>query len=133
MRVVVDLLPVFWTVLSWKRVSLCKGDHPLTKTIRINDLQLVLLAGAAGRKNGSLISLPENCRQDTARIKAITSLRRRGLVEEMAVTDKPLAWCTYGESMIGLFIAPAGRDAICAGGEECAAEKDAPQPSAPRQ
>lgn len=105
----------------------------MTKTIRLNDLQLVLLAGAAGRKNGSLIPLPGNCRQDTAQIdKAITSLRRRGLVEEMAVTDKTLAWRTHGESMmIGLFITPAGRDAIGAGGEEPAGDAHAPPTEGP--
>lgn len=105
----------------------------MTKTLRLNDFQLVLLAGAAGRENGSLIPLPENCRQDTARIdKAITSLRRRRLVEEMAVTDKTLAWRTHGESMIGLFITPAGRDAIGAGGDEPAGCKDAPPPAGGR-
>jgi len=55
----------------------------MTKTIRLNDLQLVLLAGAAGRDNASLIPLPANCTLDTTRIaKAVASLLARGLVEE---------------------------------------------------
>ena len=62
----------------------------MTKTNRLNDLQLVLLAGAAGRDNGSLIPLPENCAQDTTRIgKAVTSLLRRGYVDEAPVTGTP--------------------------------------------
>jgi hypothetical protein len=100
----------------------------MTKTIRLGDLQLVLLAGAAGRENGSLIPLPENCHQDTTRIdKAVSSLRRRGLVQEIAVIERNLAWRTNGESMIGLFITPAGREAIGAAGEDPTVDKEAQQ------
>ena len=47
----------------------------MTKTIRLNDLQLVLLAAAAGRDNGCLVPRPETCGEDTTRVgKAIASL-----------------------------------------------------------
>jgi hypothetical protein len=85
----------------------------MTKAIRLNDLQLVLLASAAARDNASLIPLPECCAQETTRIaKAVASLLSRGFVEEKPVTHRPLVWRTQEESMIGMFITQAGRDAI---------------------
>jgi hypothetical protein len=105
----------------------------MTKTIRLNDLQLALLAAAAGRENGSLIPLPESCRDDSTRIgKAITSLLKRGFVEEIPVTDRTLAWRDAGEAMIGLFITQAGRDAIGAGSDEPASDEGKAQQSPAR-
>lgn len=81
--------------------------------IRLNDLQMVLLADAARRDNGSLLPLPAGSTHDATRInKAITSLLRRGLVEELAVTDAALTWREQDQERIGLFITDAGRAAI---------------------
>lgn len=92
----------------------------MTKTtLRLNDLQLVMLASAATRGNGSLIPLPESCSHDATRIgKAIASLLRRSLVEQKPVSDRTLAWRDDEQDMIGLFITQAGRDAIGAGHDE---------------
>ena len=85
----------------------------MTKAIRLNDLQLVLLSNAAARDNGSLIPLPENCTQDRAHIgKAVAALLRRALVEELPVTDRRLAWREQDQDPVGLFITEAGRAAI---------------------
>lgn len=85
----------------------------MAKTIRLNDLQLILLAGAAARDNASLIPLPENCGQDTARItKAAALLLSNGFVEEKPVTDRTLVWRSENDTLIGLFITEAGRNAI---------------------
>jgi hypothetical protein len=85
----------------------------MTKTIRLNDLQLVMLSSAAARDNGSLIPFPQNCMQDRARIgKAVTALLRRALIEELPVTDRSLAWREEDQDPIGLFITEAGRAAI---------------------
>lgn len=85
----------------------------MPKPIRLNDLQLILLAGAAARDNASLIPLPENCGQDTARIaKAAASLLSNGFVEEKPVTDRSLVWRSENNTLIGLFITEAGRNAI---------------------
>lgn len=90
----------------------------MTMTIRLNDLQLVLLSGAAARDNGSLIPLPSSCPQDSSAIaKAVAALLRRGLVEELPVTDRSLAWREKDQEMIGLFITNAGRTAIGVDGE----------------
>ncbi|MCK9553103.1 DUF3489 domain-containing protein [Aquamicrobium sp.] len=105
----------------------------MTKTIRLNDLQLVLLSSAAGRETNSLIPLSESCAQDTTRVaKAVASLLSRNLVEEKPVTDRTLVWRTDDDVMIGLFINQAGRNAIGAGedkGEKQAA--NAPAGNAP--
>jgi len=106
----------------------------MTKTIRLNDLQLVLLAAAAGRGNGSLVPLPETCGEDTTRVgKAIASLVKRALVAELPVNDRKLAWREDAEAMIGLFITDAGRSSIGAGDEEpqFSEVEDVVQPAAP--
>lgn len=41
----------------------------MTKTIRLNDLQLVLLSNALARDNGSLVPLPESCNEDTRPVR----------------------------------------------------------------
>ncbi len=87
----------------------------MTKTARLNDLQLVLLAAAAQRENGSLIPLPQNCVSDNERItKAIASLLRRGLVEEKPAIEPGSSWRIDGEYHVGLFITNAGLAAISA-------------------
>jgi hypothetical protein len=95
----------------------------MTKTIRLNDLQLVLLSSAAARNNGSLIPLPDNCTQDRARIgRAIAALLRRGLIEELPVSDRSLAWREQDQAPIGLCIADGGRAAIGAEPEQEASD-----------
>ncbi|MCB2046698.1 MAG: DUF3489 domain-containing protein [Novosphingobium sp.] len=95
----------------------------MTKTMRLNDLQLVLLSSAAARDNGSLIPLPETCTQDRARIgKAVAGLLRHGLIEELPVTDRSLTWREQERDLIGLFITGAGRAAIGSGPDACASD-----------
>lgn len=107
----------------------------MSKTIRLNDLQLVLLAGAAERDNGSLIPLPDAfTTQGHGIAKAIASLLRRQLVEEKPADEPTLTWRTDGESAIGLFITAAGLIAIGVGSEEQQSRmKDADSSSAPPQ
>lgn len=98
----------------------------MTKTYRLTDLQLVLLSNAAARDNGSIVPLPDCCAQDTTRIsKAVSSLLRRKLVEEMPVTGRNLAWREEDQNPIGLFITEAGRSAIGAGDAQTAEEATA--------
>ena len=112
-------------------VLLSSKESPvMTKTIHLTDLQLVLLAGAAARDSGSLIPLPERCQQESSRIgKSIASLLRGGLVEELVVTDRELAWRDEEQAMIGLFITQAGRDVLGAGAKEPEVKKVVTQPS----
>ncbi len=85
----------------------------MPKTIRLNDLQLMLLSNAAARDNGNLLPLPESCTQDTTRNrKAMDSLQRRGLAEQIVTTDRSMCWREEDQDTIGLFITDAGRSAI---------------------
>ena len=52
----------------------------MTTTLRLNDLQLVLLSAAAQRDDGSLLPPPDSIGERTPVVdKAIKSLLRRGL------------------------------------------------------
>lgn len=96
----------------------------MTKTVRLNDLQLVLLSNAAARDNGSLVPLPASCAHDSDRIgKAVTALLRREFVEEVPVVERDLCWREEDQDMIGLFITDAGRAAIGADGCESASDE----------
>jgi len=88
----------------------------MTKTIKLNDLHLVLLCAAAQRKNGSLLPAPKSVASQEARIrKAIPSLIRQGLVEETPVTNAKVAWREEDGTHISLVITETGREAIGAG------------------
>lgn len=103
----------------------------MTKTIRLTDLQLVLLSNAAARDTGSLLPLPETCTQEPSRIgKAVASLLKREFIEERPVPDRSLAWRNAGDDPIGLFITDAGRAAIGAGGKVGEADADLAEPNA---
>lgn len=80
---------------------------------KLNDIQLILLTGAAQSENGSLLPTAASVASAGDRLKrAITSLRRRGLVEEQPTTNAEAIWRTDDDDRIGLFITDAGRDAI---------------------
>jgi hypothetical protein len=88
-------------------------EPPMTTLIRLNDLQLVLLANAAQRDNGSLLPLPDNGTHDTSHIgRAIASLIGRKFVEERMVTDRALTWLERNDECFGWFITAAGRAAV---------------------
>lgn len=87
----------------------------MTKSIRLNDLQLILLSNALQRDDGSLWPLPSNLANDTDRVpRAIASLMKRLLIQEAAVSDRRLSWRDEGEQPIGLFITDAGRKLLAA-------------------
>lgn len=95
----------------------------MTKTVRLNDLQLVLLSNAAARDNGSLVPLPDSWDDDSDRIgKAVTALLRREFVEEVPVIERDLCWREQDQDMIGLFITDAGRAAIGAVDHQAASD-----------
>lgn len=103
----------------------------MNSLVRLTDIQLVLLATAAQRDNGSLLPPPETLGKGPARIrKAVESLIRRGLAEEVAIKKSADAWRTEGRRSIGVVITDAGRAAIAVEAEEpeagVAGEVDAP-------
>lgn len=94
----------------------------MTKTLRLNDLQLILLSTAAQRDDGSLLPPPDSIGDRTPAVdKAIKSLIRRGLAAEPDISDVSDPLPTDRDRLIGVRITAAGRAAIGAGqdgGEE---------------
>lgn len=87
----------------------------MTKTPKLNDLQLILLATAVQREDGSILPPPDSLGDQAERIrKAIPALLRRKLVAEMPVTDRSCIWREEDQQAIGLVITDAGRTIIAA-------------------
>ena len=87
----------------------------MNNLIRLTDIQLVLLATAAQRDNGSLLPPPDTLGEGPARIrKAVLPLIRRGLAVEADLLPGTDAWRTVDDRAIGVVITPAGRAAIAA-------------------
>lgn len=81
--------------------------------IRLNDMQLVLLATAARREDGSLMPLRESVGDQADRAKkAVEQLIKKGLVTEQSDATKAAAWREDGDIRIGAAITDAGRAAI---------------------
>ena len=102
----------------------------MTRTPRLNDLQLILLSNAAARENGSLVPFPDKFANEQTRVgRAIDALIKRRFVEEAPVTNPKLAFRAQDDRLIGLFITDAGRAAIAMG--DVSAERKASSPSSP--
>lgn len=85
----------------------------MTKSIRLTDIQLVLLATAAQRDNGSLLPPPDTVGQPSTRIrKAVEALIRRGLAAEVELPSGAEAWRTEDDHAVGVVVTDAGRAAI---------------------
>jgi hypothetical protein len=93
----------------------------MTKRIRLTDIQLVLLASAAARGNGSLLPPPETLEQGPARIrKAVEQLIRRSLAAEVDRPDGADVWRTDDDRAISVIITDQGRAAINLGDDSAA-------------
>jgi len=85
-------------------------------TLRLNDLQLVLLSAAVQRDDGSLLPPPDSIGERTPAVdKAIKSLLRRGLAAELDTSDVNGSLPTDRDPLVGVRITAAGRVAIGAG------------------
>lgn len=88
-------------------------------TLRLSDLQLVLLSAAVQRDDGSLLPPPDSIGERTPAVdKAIKSLIRRGLAAEPDTSDVSDPLPTDRDGLIGVRITAAGRTAIGAGQDE---------------
>jgi hypothetical protein len=94
-------------------------NHPMTKSTRLNDLQLILLSHAAKHKAGHALPLPAAAAGDAERAsKELKALLRRGLLVEAEVADAAASWRTDDSGQrIGLLISGKGREAIGVGDE----------------
>jgi hypothetical protein len=81
--------------------------------LRLNDMQLVLLASAAQREDGSLMPLPDSIGDQAERArKALEQLIKKGLAEEKAGVTKASAWREDDDMLFGAVLTQAGHAAI---------------------
>src|SRR5690606_33273439 len=89
------------------------GAPSMTQTLRLTDLQLILLSTAALRDDGSLLPPPDSIGERTPVVdKAIKSLLRRGLAAEPDTSNVSDPLPTDRDRLVGVRITAAGRVAI---------------------
>ena|SRR6218665_249136 len=85
----------------------------MTTKTKLNDLQLILLASAAGRNDGSVYPIPDSLKADDPRLsKAMKAMLGKKLVTEIDVTKPAMVWRSEDDRKVGLAITDAGREAI---------------------
>ena len=85
-------------------------EAPLPK---LTDTQLVILSAAAARDDDVILPLPDGLKANKATVtRAINSLIKRNLIAEKRVKARDLRWREENGRKIGLFITPAGLEAI---------------------
>jgi hypothetical protein len=100
----------------------------MTKTARLNDLQLILLSHAAKSDTGSTLPLPAAAADPERANKELKALLRRKLLVEAEVDDAASSWRTDdNDQRIGLLISGKGREAIGLGDGETAEETPSPK------
>ncbi len=95
-------------------------------TTKLTDMQLVLLATACQRADGSLLPPPASLGTQATRIRqAVNGLIKRALVGERDIAEQAKAWRSEGERHVGVVITEAGRAVIAV------EERDEPTDAAP--
>jgi hypothetical protein len=85
----------------------------MANTIRLNDLQLVLLSHAAKNDTGSLLPLPHAAStQEERTTRELKSLLHRKLVEEVEVSERARSWRGEDDRLFGLRLTDAAREAL---------------------
>jgi DNA-binding transcriptional regulator PaaX len=80
---------------------------------KLNDLQLILLSTASQRDDGSVLPPADSITKDEKRLRAaISQLLRRGLIEEVPIKDRRMAWREEADQPLGVAITAAGRATI---------------------
>lgn len=79
---------------------------------KLNDTQAILLSAAAQREGGSLYPLPEQLAPGARVSKAVAGLVSRELAAEHDTSDPLAVSRTDGDRRFGLFVTPAGLQAI---------------------
>lgn len=80
---------------------------------KLSDIQILLLTTASSRADGSVLPPSDLLGELSSRVhKAIESLLRRALVEELPVSVPDQVWRSESDQQIGLVITVAGKAAI---------------------
>lgn len=103
----------------------------MSRTPNLNDLQLILLASANQRDDGSILPTPESLRDQQERVsKALPQLLRHKLILEAPVTVRSQVWREQDGQLTGLVISEKGREAIAAGTPQEPGKEASDEPSA---
>ena len=87
----------------------------MARTPKLSDMQLILLATACQRGDGSIVPPAESLGDQLVRIrKAVAGLIKRSLVNEIEVADASRSWREEDDRHIGVVITDAGRAIIAA-------------------
>jgi len=87
----------------------------MTRSPKLNDMQLILLTTACQRDDGSLLPPPDSIGVQGARIrKAVAVLIKRALATEVDISDAAHQWRQEDDRHIGVVITDAGRAIIAA-------------------
>ena len=87
----------------------------MAHTPELSDIQLILLATACQRDDGSIVPPAESLGDQLVRIrKAVAGLIKRDLVNEIDVADASRSWREHGDRHIGVVITDVGRAIIAA-------------------
>ena len=87
----------------------------MAHTPKLSDMQLILLATACQRDNGSIVPPPESLGDQVVRIrKAVAGLINRNLANEIDVADPSWSWREEHDRHIGVVITDLGRAIIAA-------------------
>ncbi len=85
----------------------------MARTFKLTDMQLILLATACQRDDGSIIPSPPTLDNKMARVrKSITGLIKRGLATETDAGHETQLWREEDDRHIGVFITDTGRATI---------------------
>ena len=98
---------------------------------KLNDMQSILLATAAQRDSGSLYPLPETLTAGARVPKAVAALLGTGFADERETSDAAAVHRADGDLRFGMFVTPAGLQAIGIEpeGEQASGEAQAPSPA----
>lgn len=92
----------------------------------LTDTQSILLSAASQRDDGSVLPLPASIKPGGGTAKALTSLLKRGLVEERVTDDADIVHRAEGDARYGMFLSAAGAEAIGVEPSASSANDDAP-------
>ena len=85
----------------------------MTRTPKLSDMQLILLATACQRDDGSILPPPDSLGDQMVRIrKAVAGLIKRGLANEIDVADASRSRREEDDRYIGVVITDVGRAII---------------------
>ena len=98
---------------------------------KLTDTQSILLSAASQRENGSLYPLPSTLRPSGGTAKSIATLVSAGFAEEHETSDTSAVHRTDADLRFGLFITPAGLNAIGIEDEQSVTTSEPPAAEVP--